>query len=309
MHACHCLQLVSPPVLPLHCRCTSSAHAAAGASNATSKQGKPRPAPPPGKMPSQLTSSSNPTNISSSSNSKQSTKKLLTAQQLQLGAGSRGHSSSSTLKPASQQAAASLAAADAEVSAAAAALQAGRPAAGLAQGKPGTNASAAEQLLRSRKVPLKGSPRSNHSSSVSEAGVGSCSGNLSQYMLFQQLQVHGAARLPTRDDVAKTCGTSPGEGAAGGQQGTPGGSTANKLGPAQAALPQHAADLHYQQLLLQYSPPQSAAEILAAKAKSRRLRIQQRHLPGAPASLRGAAHQRPQSPPPVVLDGRLLAWQ
>jgi hypothetical protein len=171
-----------------------------------------------------------------------------------------------------------------------------------------------QQQRRSRKGPVKGF--TEDCSSSPQPCTASSSSGLSQFMLLEPLSVHGVPQCAARKASSCAAGEcsimSPRAAAAScsGQAASCCGSSAinqPRSGSGTAALQaQHPTieQLHYKQLMLsQDSTPQTAAEILAARAKSRRLRIQQRNSMGPAAFARGAVQPRPASPPPIVLDG------
>jgi hypothetical protein len=288
-----------------------------------SQAGSARPAAPPHKMPGMLASTASTSSSSAGSSSKpgsvpqQEQAAAATAAAL---ASSRRHSSASSTRPASQQAAVNVAAAEAAVSAAAAVMKAGsqpRQQQQQQQRKLLPVQTQQQQQRRSRKAPVKGSTKDCCSNTQQPAVASTSSSGLSQYMLLEPLSVHGVPQSAARK--ASSCASdeysrSPRAAATASCNGygtadccpsaAANQSQSNSAHAAAEHLQRSAVEqLHFQQLMLhQDSPPQTAAEILAARAKNRRMRIQQRNLLGPAAFARGHL-PRPGSRPPVVLDG------
>lgn len=232
-------------------------------------------------------------------------------------ASSHRRSSASSTRPASQQAAVNVAAAEAAVSAAAAVIKVGTQAHHLQQQQQKKALSVQgrqQQQLRSRKNPVKGSTKDCTSSGSPQPCAASTSSGLSQYMLLEPLSVHGVPHSAARQSstyAADGCSAASPRAAASccgdaASSWLPSATRQSVSGNGTALQAQHATleQLHYQQLMLcPDSAPQTAAEILAARAKSRRMRIQQRNLLGPAAFARGTVQPRSASPPPILLDG------
>jgi hypothetical protein len=198
---------------------------------------------------------------------------------------------------------------------AAAAVMKTQPSQQQQQHKNASTLQSQQQQRRSRKGPVKGCTKDCSSSSKGSPQPGTAnSSGLSQHMLLEPLSVHGVPQCGARKASTSSgggCSSSPRAVETCSGQATswcqPAAANSSLSGNGAAALQvQHPLmeQLHYQQLVLsQDSTPQTAAEILAARAKSRRMRIQQRNLMGPAAFSRGTVQLRPGSPPPIVLDG------